>query len=273
LQTFYHSTGRRVSLLAGISEYCESAGKLHGRTLGEAVDGFLSTVASVKRKDIKEAVEDFIAAEELRTKASDGQRAQVSGKYHYNRAIMLRRFAGTFPNTTVCDLAKEHLDAFLGSLGELKSKSRNRRAATSAKSRNHHRAAVRQFLQWAVRKDYLPMTHRLLEADTMRQEHANGAEVQFYTATEFGPFPLAEKAPHVFRCCRGLELFANPVWHRPGRLYDSRVVTGFGSGTVWTGRVACHRMMVYGSSGMIIAGHFPLRRLWLKSNLVVPANA
>jgi integrase len=185
LQGFFQSTGRRVSLLAGISEYCEAASKLSGRTLGEAVDGYLSTVASVKRKDIKDAVEEFIKAEEPRTKASDGQRAQVSGKYHYNRAIMLRRFADTFPSTAVCDLGKEHLDAFIASLGELKSKSRNRRAATSAKSRNHHRAAVRQFLQWAVRKDYLTPTHRLLEADTMRPERANGVEIQFYTPTEY----------------------------------------------------------------------------------------
>jgi len=57
VQGFYVSTGRRVSLLAGISEYCEAAAKLHGRTLGEAVEGYLSTVASVKRKDLVEAVE------------------------------------------------------------------------------------------------------------------------------------------------------------------------------------------------------------------------
>jgi integrase len=195
LQRFYESTGRRMSLRETVATCCEAVGRLHGRTLGEAVDGYLSTVASVKRKDIKEAVEDFISAEEPRTKASNGQRAQVSSKYHYNRAIMLRRFAGAFPNTAVCDLAKEHLDTFLGSLGELKSKSRNRRAATSAKSRNHHRATIRQFLQWAVRKDYLPMTHRLLEADTMRQEHANGAEVQFYTATEFRALLEAAEGP------------------------------------------------------------------------------
>ena len=184
LQTFYQATGRRVSLLAGISEYCEAASKLHGRTLGEAVEGYLRTVASVKRKDIKETVEEFIAADEPRTKAGEGKRAQLSAKYAYNREIQLRRFASTFPNTAVCDLSKEHLDAFIASLGELKSKSRNRRAATSAKSRNHYRATIKQFLQWAVRKDYLPVTHRLLEADAMRPERANTAEVTFYTPKE-----------------------------------------------------------------------------------------
>jgi integrase len=185
LQAFYQSTGRRVSLLAAVSEFAEAAGKLHGRTLGEAVDGYLRTEVNVTRKDIAEAAEEFVAAEDPRTKASAGQRAQLSAKYAYNRAIMLRRFAGTFPNTAICDLAKEHLDTFIGALGKLPSKSRNRRAATSAKSRNHHRAAIRQFLAWCVRKDYLSATHRLGEADAMRPEHANNGEVQFYTPKEF----------------------------------------------------------------------------------------
>jgi len=184
LESFRQSTGRRVSLLAGISEYCEAASKLSGRTLGEAVDRYLSTVASVQRKDIKDAVEEFIAADEPRTKAGEGKRAQLSSKYSYNRAIQLRRFAATFPNTAVCDLAKEHLNAFVTALGKSASKSRNRRRAVSAKSRNHHRAAVKQFLQWAVRKDYLPPTHRLLEADAMRPERANTAEVTFYMPNE-----------------------------------------------------------------------------------------
>ena len=153
--------------------------------MAEAVQGYLRTVVSVKRKDIKDAVEEFIKAEEPRTKASEGQRAQVSSKYHYNRAIMLRRFADTFPNTAVCDLTKEYLDTFIASLGEVKSKSRNRRAATSAKSRNHHRAAIRQFMQWAIRKDFLPATHRLNESDAMRPERANEGEIQFYTPKEF----------------------------------------------------------------------------------------
>ena len=66
---------------------------MNGRTLPEAIDGYLANVASVKRKDIAEAVEEFIKANEPLTKASNGQRAQLSAKYAYNRAIMLRRFA------------------------------------------------------------------------------------------------------------------------------------------------------------------------------------
>jgi integrase len=65
------------------------------------------------------------------------------------------------------------LDAFASSLSDF-----------SAKSRNHHRTAVRQFLPWAVRTDYLPVTHRLNEADGLRPEHANTADVQFYSPSE-----------------------------------------------------------------------------------------
>ncbi len=173
LQGFYQSTGRRVSLLAAVSEFAEAASKLHGRTMGEAVTGYLRTVANIGRKDIKEAVEEFLRADAPRTKASDGQRAQLSPKYAYGREIQLRKFAATFPGTAVCDLGKEHLDTFIGSLGDF-----------SAKSRNHYRAAVRQFLLWAIRKDHLPATHRLNEADGMRPERANTGETCFYTPHE-----------------------------------------------------------------------------------------
>ncbi len=174
LESFRQATGKRVSLLCAVSEFVEAASKLNGHTLSEAVGRFLNTVANLQRKDVREAVEEFIKTDEPRTRASEGQRAQLSAKYAYNRAIQLRRVAETFQNTGVCDLAKEHLDTFIGSLDEF-----------SAKSRNHHRAAIRQFLSWCVRKDYLPATHRLNEADAMRPEHANTAEIAFYTPKEF----------------------------------------------------------------------------------------
>lgn len=82
-----------------------------------AVDGFLRNVVSVKRKDILVAVEEFISAEAPRTEAGKEQRAQLSSKYAYNRAIMLRRFAKAFLGTLVCELAKEHLDGYMGGQG------------------------------------------------------------------------------------------------------------------------------------------------------------
>jgi integrase len=176
LQGYQQRTGRNVSLLRAVSEYVEAASKLNGRTVPEAIDGYLSTVASVTRKDIAEAIEEFIKADEPRTRATNGERAQLSAKYAYNRAIMLRRFAKTLPGHAVCDLSKQHIDTVLTS-GIV--------AAFSAKSRNHHRAAIKQWLQWCIRKDYLSATHRLLEADAMRREHAENGEIEFYTAKEF----------------------------------------------------------------------------------------
>jgi hypothetical protein len=176
LRGFYQQTGRNVSLLRAVSEYVEASGKLNGRTLADAVEGYLSTVAGVTRKDIAEAVEEFIKASEPLTKAADGQRAQLSPKYAYNRAIMLRRFAKALPGHAVCDISKAHIDAVLTS---------NPVAEFSSKSRNHHRAAIKQWLQWCIRKDYLAVTHRLLEADSMRREHADNGEVEFYTSKEF----------------------------------------------------------------------------------------
>ena len=65
-----------------------------------------------------------------------------------NRAIMLHRFASMCSNTPVCDLAKEHLDVFIGALTQTKSKS-NRKPITSAKARNHYGAALQQFCRGA----------------------------------------------------------------------------------------------------------------------------
>ena len=152
-------------------------------------------MATLKPKRVADAVEEFIKAEEPRTKASDNQRAQLSAKYAYNRAIMLRRFAGMCSNTLVSDLTKEHLDLFISGLANWKSKSRNGKPVASAKGRNHHRAAIRQFLQWAVRKDYLPATHRLNEADAMRPEHANNGEIEFYTPAELKALLDAAEGP------------------------------------------------------------------------------
>jgi len=86
LADYYRATGRRVSLLATASEFVEAAAKLNGRTMGEAVEGYLRTVANVKRKDIKQAVEEFLQSEGSRTKAREGQRAQLSAHYAYTRA-------------------------------------------------------------------------------------------------------------------------------------------------------------------------------------------
>jgi hypothetical protein len=228
LKTFYQQTGRNVSLLRAVSEYTEAASKLNGRTLVEAVEGYLSTVASVKRKDVTEAVEEFIKANEPLTKASNGQRAQLSSKYAYNRAIMLRRFANTLPGHAVCDISKDHIDAVLTS---------NPIAEFAAKSRNHHRAAIKQWLQWCARKDDLPVAHRLLEADSMRREHADNVEIEFHSRNEFRALLETAEGPMRamvaigglagLRTAEILRLTWEDVWRVAGHISDKLATFAF----------------------------------------------
>jgi integrase len=98
----------------------------------------------------------------------------LSSEYTRIRALRLRRFAKALPGHAVCDLSKQHLDAFIQAMAD-----------ASPKARNHHRAGIKQFIQWSVRNDFLPPSNRLLEADSMRTEHANNGDIGIYTPTEF----------------------------------------------------------------------------------------
>jgi integrase len=174
LQRFHRDTGRRVSLLAAVSEWCESATKLPGgHSVGEAVDRFLTTVAVVKRKPLAEAVAEFIEGRKHLGQSKNGERSKRSPVYLYNTAMWLNEFAATFPNYSVCDLAKEHLNTYIGKFKEL-----------SAKSRNDRRAIVKQFLGWCVAKDYLAQNHRLLEAVDFKAEDGDASEIDFYRPKE-----------------------------------------------------------------------------------------
>jgi hypothetical protein len=75
LEAFRQSTGRGVSLLVAVTEYVEASARLNGRPLPEAIDGFLANIASVKRKDIAEAVGEF-----LQTQAPLAKGATVTGR-------------------------------------------------------------------------------------------------------------------------------------------------------------------------------------------------
>jgi integrase len=174
LRGFYRDTGSNISLKRAVADYVEAARHLNGHTLAEAVEGYMANIVSVKRKDLAEAVEEFIQTDEPRTKASNGQRAQLSSEYTRIRALRLRRFAKALPGHAVCDLSKQHLDVFIQAMAD-----------ASPKARNHHRAGIKQFIQWSVRNDFLPPSNRLLEADSMRMEHANNGDIGIYTAKEF----------------------------------------------------------------------------------------
>jgi integrase len=173
LQGLYQATGRKVSLLVGISEYCEAIRKLTGHTLSAAVDGFLSTVATVKRMDLGQAVEEFIKGRAHKTKSENGKRPQLSASYAYIVAMWLREFAKTFPGTAVCDLSKELLNAYMASHSDV-----------TARTRNGRRSVLGMFLKWCVRQDYLAAGHRLLEANGMIHEESEPEAIEFYTPAQ-----------------------------------------------------------------------------------------
>src|ERR1700677_4592765 len=173
LDRFFQSTGRRVSLLAGISEYCEAAGKLSGQTIGDAVERFLATVAVVRRKPLADGATEFIAGRKHPAESGDGKRSKHSPVYEGHVATWLNAFAGTFPGYAVCDLSKEHLNTYIGKFREL-----------SGKSRNDRRGTVKMFLRWCSGKDYLPQNHRLFEAVDFKVEDADMTEIDFYRPAE-----------------------------------------------------------------------------------------
>jgi hypothetical protein len=150
LEALQQSIGRRVSLLAAVSEFAEASTKLQGRNLSEVVEAYRKTQASVNRKTISEAVEEFIAMRQPLTEAQAGKRAQLSKNYAYLVGLWLRDFAKTFPSDAVSDLGKEHLNLFM-----------QKYAKHSPRSRNHYRGAVKMFLTWCVKRDYLSPAHRL----------------------------------------------------------------------------------------------------------------
>lgn len=177
LKAFRRETGREVSLFESVAEYCEAARKLNGQTLTVAVDGFLSTVATVKRVALEEAVESFIAFRESKTKAAEGRRAALSFDHWRNTSYWLREFSDTFPGHAVCDLNREHLDLYL-----------QRFAKQSPKSRNERRSILKMFFKWSVANDFLTPAHRLAEANHMQKEPTDAGQIECYKASELFTF-------------------------------------------------------------------------------------
>jgi len=174
LTDFYRTTDRRVSLLAAVSEFAEASAKLQGRNLSEVVTGYLNTVAMVKRVDLAAAVKEFVDGRETETKSVNGKRPEMSKSYFINTKLWLGWFEKTFPGTAVCDLTKDHLDLFMAGRSHL-----------AAKSKNHLRATVKMFLNWCIKKDYLSVNHRLMDATGMKRQKADSGETDFYRPGEF----------------------------------------------------------------------------------------
>ena len=173
LRTLYASTGKRFSLSAAVGGWCDVIKRLGDCAPADAVAGYLNTVATVKRMDIGQAAEEFIKERKLKTVARDGKRPQLSPEHHYNTSLWLTEFGKTFPGHAVCDLAKAHLDTYM-----------QKHSESAPKTRNERRGVVKMFLGWCVTKDYLPPTHRLLEAGGMKHEIADPETIDLYTTDE-----------------------------------------------------------------------------------------
>ena len=175
LRSFYQATGRSSSLLAGISEFCEAAARLPaGLTMSNALEGYLLNVASVRRVEVNQAVEQFIESRRLKTvPRAEGRRPELSPEHHYLTGLWLREFAGTFPGTALCDLTKDHVDRYMAALTRV-----------GPKTRNERRGVVKMLLRWAVEKDYLALNHRLLESGGLKHEPVDLGEIECYTAKE-----------------------------------------------------------------------------------------
>jgi integrase len=68
-------------------------------------------------------------------------------------------------------------------------------AALAPKSRNDRRITVAMFLRWCARQDYLPATHRLLEADAMQMEQLDAGPTDFYRPAELRALLEAADGP------------------------------------------------------------------------------
>jgi hypothetical protein len=137
LQRYYQATGKRVSIRFAVGEWCESSRKLDGRTIAEATDGFLANVAQIKRTDLSEAVDQFIASRKSRTVTTNGKRPQLSAGWHYIIGMWLREFAKTFPGHAVCDLTREHLGKYISAHGQVSPRTRNGRRNAVIRRRGH----------------------------------------------------------------------------------------------------------------------------------------
>ena len=98
LNAFYVATGRKLSVNAVVSEYVESALKVPGHSLGEMVDRFKSTLAIVKRRDLADAVNQFITGRLAEEQAAPLLLAAALENWPYARHAILRPFPQHFAN-------------------------------------------------------------------------------------------------------------------------------------------------------------------------------
>lgn len=174
LEAYRQTTGRRVSILGAVSQFVSASTKLQKHSIEAAVDGFLTTVANVKRVDLAEAMAEFIKLREAKTVAPEnGKRPRLSADWHLLLKGWLNEFAATFPGSEVSDLTKDMLALYMG-----------KHVKAAPKTRNARRGAVKLFLRWCVERDYLAQSHRLFEAEDLKHEPDDPEDIDFYRPRE-----------------------------------------------------------------------------------------
>jgi integrase len=218
LAGYRQETGNLVSLVEMTGSYLAAVKQLpKGCSLLEAVRVYRQSIAAVLRKPLAEAVKEFCDARRPKGVPVDGKRSVLSPVYVQDTERQLTEFSEANPGADVCDLTKQHLDLFVEAHAKL-----------SAKSRNHYRATLRMFFGWCQRRDFLPATHRLLEADGLRKEDADTGDVDYYRPAELR-LMLDQAAPEMaviialqafggLRLQEALRLDWGDVWRVPGHV-------------------------------------------------------
>ncbi len=170
LDAYRRDTGRSLTALQSVTGYLDAAKILPSNiSLADMVQGYLRTVAVVSRKLLSEAVESFLEMRRPKAAPLPGKRPTLHPTYVKDTSRYLREFSNMFPGHAVADLNRDLLNLYATS-----------RADLSAKSRNDRRTTLGMFIRWCSRRDYLPVNHRLLEADGLRKETTDSAPIDFY---------------------------------------------------------------------------------------------
>jgi integrase len=216
LAEFQRETGVSVSAVRAVAEYLDARRRLGDAPLSEAVATY-QRVATVRRRRLADAVAEFCAARRTKSQTMVGSRPGLARQYVVDSERYVKGLSDAFPGHDLADLTKAHVDQYLASLAHL-----------APMTRNNVRAALRLFIRWCVRQDYLPHDTRLLDADGLRAEPLEAKPIEHYRPTELKR--LLDAAPDEMRPVVALQALGglrlqealrldwSDVWRVPGHV-------------------------------------------------------
>jgi integrase len=216
LAEFQRETGQTVSAVRAVAEYLDARRRLGTAPLSEAVAAY-QRAATVRQRRLADAVAEFCESRRIKAQTMVGSRPGLARQYVIDSERYVKGLSDAFPNHDLGDLTKAHLDQYLASLTHL-----------APMTRNNVRAAVRLFLRWCIRQDYLPHDTRLLDADGLRSEPLEAKAIEHYTPSELKR--LLDAAPDEMRPVIALQALAGlrlqealrldwaDVWRVPGHV-------------------------------------------------------